>query len=89
MAVIDPMAQLEIIADDGKAERMCVFILKGVSAGDTINVGGYFRLVKRAVALSSTDVHSGSITTIAGTTVTIPAGPLNDAIYVMIIGVSI
>lgn len=80
--------QVSMEFQDGKAEKMCVFVLKNVTAGDTVNLNGYFKVVKRAVALSATDIHSGSITTIAGTVITIPAGPAADAIWVMVVGVT-
>lgn len=89
MAVIDPMAQARVLFDEGSAERVVLYALKGVSAGDTLNLGGYFRFVKRAVAISATDIHSGAITTITGATVTIPAGPANDGIWLLAVGVSL
>lgn len=83
------MGQISLEFSDGKAERMCVFSFKDVTAGDTADLNGYFKIVKRAVALSSTADHSGSIGTINGTVITIPAGPSRDAVWMMVIGVSV
>jgi hypothetical protein len=80
--------QISMEFQDGRAEKMCVFVLKNVTAGDTVNLNGYFKVVKRAVALSATDIHAGTIATINGTIITIPAGPTADAIWVMVIGVA-
>jgi hypothetical protein len=72
--------QISMEFQDGRAEKMCVFVL--------MNLNGYFKVVKRAVALSATDIHAGTIATINGTIITIPAGPTADAIWVMVIGVA-
>jgi hypothetical protein len=89
MAVIDPLTQIRVLHDEGSAERFLLFAVKGVTAGDTLNLNGYFRVVKRAVALSATADHSGAITTIANTTVTIPTGPAADGILLLVAGVAI
>lgn len=83
------MGQITLEFSDGKAERMCVFSLKDVTAADTADLSGYFKVVKRAVAASATDTHTGAIATISGTTVTIPAGPNRDAVWLMAIGVAV
>lgn len=88
MAVLGP-GQISLEFSDGKAERMCVFSLKDVTAADTVDLNGYFKVVKRAVAASATDTHTGSISTISGTTITIPAGPNRDAVWLMVVGVSV
>lgn len=81
--------QIQLEYSDGKAERTCLFALKGVTATDTVQLNGYFKVVKRAVAISATDIHSGSITTITSSTIiTIPAGPSSDAIWVLVVGAS-
>lgn len=87
MAVLAPD---QFIAEfrDGKCEQAILFSLKNVTAGDTVNMNGYFKVVKRAVALSATDIHAGVISTISGTTVTIPAGPAQDAVWMLVIGVA-
>lgn len=87
MAVL-AIDQFTLEFSDGKCERTCVFSLKNVTAGDTVNLNGYFKVIKRAVALSGTDVHAGVISTISGTVMTIPAGPAQDGVWVMVIGVS-
>lgn len=73
---------------DGKAEKAALYSLKNVTAGDTVNLNGAFLFVKRAVAASATDVHTGVIANINGTIITIPPGPLNDAIWLFVVGVS-
>lgn len=88
MAVLT-IDQFSLEFSDGKCERMCVFSLKNVTAGDTVNLNGYFKVVKRAVAASATDTQTGSVTTISGTTVTIPAGPAQDGVWLMALGVSV
>lgn len=80
--------QIALEYQDGKCEKTCVFSLKNVTAGDTVQLNGYFKVIKRAVALSGTDIHAGVISTITGTVMTIPAGPAQDGIWVLVIGVA-
>lgn len=72
---------------EGTCERSALFSLKAVTAGDTLDVGTWFKGVKRGGVVSATGTTIGAVT-IAGTTLTIPAGPTADGLWLLVVGVS-
>lgn len=72
----------------GDSDRVCVFALLKVSAGDTLDVGAYFSVVRRATLLGVT-VNAAIAASVTGTVVTIPAGANNDAAILTAYGVAI
>lgn len=76
---------------DGQAAMMAVYVVRNVSAGDTLDLGpsglGDFLVVKQAAMIGSTVSGSAAAAVTAGSTVvTMPATLANDAIYLMVWG---
>lgn len=81
--------QVSLEYSDGKAQRTTLYVLKNVDAGDIYDLAGQFKVVKRAGIVSATGTTIAAISTISsGTVITIPAGPLDDAIWLIVVGVS-
>jgi hypothetical protein len=76
---------------DGDSDQVALYALRNVTTGDTINTGpgglGDFLGVKQAVVLGTT-VAGIANPTIAGTTLTMPAGLAADAGYMLVWGPS-
>lgn len=87
MAVLN-VDQLWLAYSDGVAQRTCLFTIKNADAADTVDVAAYFKVVKRAGIVSATGTTIASITGIAGTNLTVPAGPIDDALWLIVVGVS-
>ena len=89
MAVISAGQVKKVYASD-VPDRFCLYIVSNVSAGDTLNLGptgasADFQTVKQASMLATT-VQGTATCTVAGTTVTMPAGLANDAGYLSVWG---
>jgi hypothetical protein len=80
--------QMSRVYADGQCGKTALYALKNVDAGDTIDVNESFRVVKRAGMVSDTGTHIAAISTIAGTVLTIPTGPVDDAVWLLVVGVS-
>jgi hypothetical protein len=80
--------QVTLVTQDGRCSTSALIALKGVSAGDTLDVGNWFKVVKRAGIVSDTGTTIAAISTIAGTILTIPAGPSADGVWLLAVGVS-
>lgn len=76
-----------VLFHDGRSSRVALYALLGVTTGDTVDLSAMFVSVQRAVILGTTLQGSALVTTIAGTTVTIPAGS-NDAGVLLAYGVA-
>jgi len=87
MAALTP-DQMYLAYSDGVCSRFGLFALKNVDAADTVDVSGYFKVVKRAGIVSDTGTTIAAISTIAGTVLTIPAGPLDDGLWLIVVGVA-
>lgn len=70
---------------DGQAERTVLYALRNVSTGDTADLTEDFTVLKRAIALGVTAAGS-AVASVAGTTVTMPAGLAADAAYLLVFG---
>jgi hypothetical protein len=82
--------QFWLAYSDGVAQRTCLFAVKNVDAADTIDLSGYFKVVKRAGVVSATGTQIAACA-VSGTppvTLTIPAGPVDDALWLLVVGVS-
>lgn len=73
---------------DGHSDRVAVFALLNVNAGDTADLSQVFSVVRRATLLGVT-VNAALAATVSGTTVTIPAGAANDAAILTAYGVAV
>ena len=80
--------QMEVVFQAGKCGRVALYALKNVDAADTCDVGDYFKVVKRAGIVSETGTHIAAISTITGTVLTIPTGPADDGIWLLVVGVA-
>jgi hypothetical protein len=89
MAVLTPGDQFALAFKDGNCERTALYALKGVTAGDTVDVAAEFRVVKRGGIVSATGTTIGAVTQATGTVLTIPAGPAADGVWLLVVGVSI
>jgi hypothetical protein len=68
-------------------ERVQLFALKNVTAGDTYDLSNYFSVAKRAAMVGIT-VAGAATASISGNVVTIPATVAADAIYLLVFGVA-
>jgi hypothetical protein len=83
-----PADQATVVFTDGKCATTALIALKGVTAADTVDVGAAFKVVKRAGIVSDTGTTIAAIATITGTVLTIPAGPSNDGVWLLVAGVA-
>lgn len=79
--------QFPVLFHDGRSARVALYALLNVSTGDTADLSALFSSVKRAVILGTTLQGAALVSTIAGTTVTIPSGS-NDAGVLLAYGVA-
>lgn len=86
MADITP--QISDAFRDGLCSRVTLFTVKNATAGDTFDVGGQFRVVKRAAMVSETGSNAAAVQA-SGTVLTVPNGPNQDGIWVLVIGVAV
>lgn len=83
----DPQVILEYT--DGKFQKVALFSVKNADGADTVEMSAYFRVVKRAGFISVTGTHVLQATVAAnGTTLTIPAGPIDDSMALLVVGVT-
>lgn len=87
MAVL-PSVQFPMRHMSGDADRWAVFALLNVNAGDTVDLSGYFLVVRRATLLGITVAAALAATVSADTIVTIPAGAAKDAAILTVYGVA-
>lgn len=80
--------QLGLVFVEGSCERTALYALKNVDAADTVDVGDQFRIVKRAGIVSATGTTIAAISTITDTNLTIPAGPSDDGVWLLVVGVA-
>lgn len=81
--------QAQMVYSDGACGRSALYSLKNVNAGDTVDVGSHFKVVKRAGLVSETGTTIAAIATISGTILTIPAGPASDGVWLIAVGVAV
>jgi hypothetical protein len=81
--------QIAVLWSDGSSDHKAVLTFKNVNAGDTADLTPWFRFIKRVGMVSATNTHIAALTVTGGTTVTIPAGPTNDALLVVVVGVAV
>ena len=80
----------KVFDDDGISSKVALYTCRNVSAGDTVDVGTDFSVVKRAGLMSDTADKIAAITTITGTNLTFPTGAptlANDGCFLMVFGV--
>lgn len=72
---------------NGESDRVALYALRDITAGDTIDVVQQFTIIKRAVIMGTT-IAAAVGASIANTTVTIPAGANRDGAYLLVYGVA-
>jgi len=82
-----PNTQYPVRWQNGDSDRVAVFSLLDISAGDTVDLQEFFTVVKRATLLGVT-VAAAVAATVSGTVVTIPAGANQDAAVLTAYGVA-
>lgn len=87
MALLTSDQCVELFSD-GRCGRTALYALKNVDAADTVDVASSFKVVKRAGIVSDTGTTIAAISTITGTVLTIPAGPADDAVWMLVVGVA-
>ncbi len=88
MAVLGLGTQCVQVWTDGLSDFTALYVLRGITAADTVDLSPDFRSVKRAVLLGVT-VAGAVVASNTGNVVTIPAGPANDAAYLLVYGVHV
>jgi len=73
--------------DSGDSERTVLYALRRVTAGDTADLSTDFNPPLRGALVGTTLAGAVVVASIAANTVTIPAGPSNDAGYLLVYGV--
>lgn len=71
----------------GDSDKIAVFALLDITAGDTVDLSEYFTVVKRGTLVGVT-VAAALGASVSGTVVTIPAGANRDAAILTVYGVS-
>lgn len=86
MADITP--QISAVYQDGACAKTVLLACKNATAGDTVNVNQFFRVINRAglISVTGSTVAAPSFT---GTVLTIPAGPAQDGVWLLVYGVSV
>jgi hypothetical protein len=80
--------QAVMVFATGICGKMALYSLKNIDAADTVDVGAQFKVIKRAGIVSDTGTTIAAIVTITGTVITIPAGPSDDGVWLIVVGVS-
>lgn len=83
-----PLVQYPMKWMSGDSDRVAVFSLLNVTAGDTCDLAAHFSTVRRATLLGVTVAAALAASTITGTVVTIPAGAAADAAILTVYGVA-
>ncbi|AZM51774.1 hypothetical protein DMA15_03580 [Streptomyces sp. WAC 01529] len=86
MAALDPN-RYPLMWMNGESDRVALYALRDITAADTLDVIQQFTVIKRAVIMGTT-VAAAVGASIAGTTVTIPAGANRDGAYLLVYGVA-
>lgn len=74
---------------DGQSDRVALYALRDISAGDTVDLAQQFTVLKRAVIMGTTVAAAVGATVGTGvdaTKVTVPSGASRDAGYLLVYG---
>lgn len=80
--------QVSLCFADGTCARTVLLSLKNVSAADTADLAQWLKVIKRCGLVSDTGATIAGCS-IAGTVITIPAGPSNDGVWILAVGVAV
>ena len=84
----DITGNLSKMFSDGRCGVTVLYAVKNADASDTVDVGADFKVVKRAGVVSDTGTTIAAVSTITGTVLTIPTGPSDDGIWLLVCGVA-
>lgn len=84
MAALEP-TRYPLMWMNGESDRVALFALRDVTAGDTVDLSGQFTVLKRGTLIGTT-VAAAASASVSSTTVTIPAGANRDAAYLLVYG---
>lgn len=71
---------------DGLSDRVALYALRDITAGDTVDLAQEFTVVKRAVIMGTTIAAAVAASVTIPTTITVPAGANRDAAYLLVYG---
>jgi hypothetical protein len=80
--------QVGLCFADGTCARTVLLSVKNTTAGDTADLAQWLKVIKRCGLVSDTGTTIASCS-IAGTVITIPAGPSSDGVWVLAVGVAV
>jgi hypothetical protein len=77
------------VSSDGMAERVTLYALRKVTAGDTLDLSTDFNPPIAACLIGTAGAAAGAsaLATMSGNSITIPAGPSNSAGFLLVYGV--
>jgi hypothetical protein len=84
----DITMQAASVFEDGHCAKAALFAVNNCTAGDTVDVGAHFRVIKRAGLVSATGTTIGAVSA-SGTVLTVPAGPAADGCWLLVVGVAV
>lgn len=85
MALLDFGRNIKFWVMNGETDRVAVYFLRDITAGDTIVLDQEFTIIKRGTLVGTT-VAAALAASVSGTTVTIPAGASHDAAVLTVYG---
>lgn len=80
--------QFTLVYSDGVCSKTALYALKNATAADTVDLNREFKIVKRAGIVSDTGTHIASVAVSSNTICTIPTGPAQDGLWLLVVGVS-
>jgi hypothetical protein len=72
---------------NGEAERVTLYALRHVTAGDTFDLSSDFNPPTGGTIIGTVGAAAGAVASLAGNVVTIPTGPSNSGGYLLVFGV--
>ena len=88
MAVLTYGSNVTLQWANGVADKTALYAVKNVSTSDTINLSPDFLLLTQAALLGITPNQVLLAPSLAGTTLTMPAGLAGEAGYILVFGES-
>jgi hypothetical protein len=92
MTALNPSLASALMLVSGSADRVALYGLRMVNAGDTLDVGpsgaGQFQSIARVVVMTVTSSAVQIAAAFTGTVITMPSGCSNDMGYLLVWGAS-
>ena len=89
MAVLTLGNQVVRVYGEGTAEFIAFYALRGITAGDTVDLSADYKAILCGAIMGTVGAAAGgcAVASVAGTVVTMPAGPSNSGAFLMLFGV--